>query len=253
MINLTKKARVFLIITFLIGYVSFGYLVARGGTFSHVLSQPSLVLILVIGLLSPFIGGIITNTLMEKTSPLTQLKTLMHLGDTSKIYMVFLFLLMHYGFAIALHLIGDYGSISSLFTSLPIMILLLGLGEYGWRSILFPQLHSLMGFWRSNICVGLFMAVWLIPLLYLPGFLVNPNLFLPFAIYLIGIGILSNTIYIHSGSILYSVIFIGLFASLSSVIGLKVNGSLVVIALVDFVIGIAYNSKALNKVKLPNS
>lgn len=249
MVRLTKKATLFLLMTFSIGYPCFFYLTFTVKDFGQVLSLSGYTVVFVIGCLAPFLSALVIMA-KEKTSIL---KVLTAMTNPKTIYLIALLLALHYGLAFALHFIGGFGSMAGLLTAIPSMLVILGLSELGWRKILFEELLKTMGMWRATICIGLFTGVCFIPLVYIPGFLLTPNYFIPFSVYLIGMGILSTTLYLQSGGILYSILFVGLFSALSIVFQLTMGNPLMIMFLVDFVIGIAYNSKALNKTALSPS
>ncbi|MGL4789829.1 MAG: CPBP family glutamic-type intramembrane protease [Anaerotignaceae bacterium] len=242
MLRLTKKAKTFVIYTFIISYISFIYLAFNVKEFSEILQNPLNFIILSIGCTAPFLVGV-GFLIKEKTLK----KELLTIAFPKNIYLVFFFIVLHYGLATVLHLVGSFGDVINFILAIPIIIILVGLGEIGWRKILFEELSKDMGIWRANICVGLFMSLCFVPLLYIPQFLLTPDTFIPFSFYMVGMGILSTTIYKHSGSIIYSVLFVGLFISFSTIFQLKMGNSLIIMFVVDLVIGIAYNSDKLNK------
>ncbi len=247
MIKLSKRANTFILLTLGLGYLFLGFLMMQGESFSALIQNPIFILVLLIGLLTPFISAIITKLIVDKISFKDIVLEIITVKNKKKVYLVLLLLAMHYIIAILLGFVGQYGDISSFITLVPMMLLIFGLSEYGWRSILFVEVRKKMGFYKSNVVTGLFMAVWLIPLVFIPGFMIGTNVFIPFAAYLVGISLLSTTIYLQSDSILLSMIFVGVFAAVSAVISLEIGNALLIMFVVDLIIAVAYNAKALNK------
>lgn len=244
MLRLTKKSVKFLLATFAISYICFFYLVVSVSSFGQILNSPVHMGVFCIGCLAPFISALLVSL---KENP-NFLKEIFTIKNTKMMYLVIALPVLHYTLAFFVGLVGTVGSVSQFLTALPVMIILLGLAEVGWRKILFEELLTKMGMWRSCICIGLFMGLCFAPLSYIPGFLITPNSFIPFSVYLVGIGILSATVYTQSGGVLASIIFMGLFTALSIVFPLSMGNGLIVMFFVDLVIGIAYTSKKLNKI-----
>ncbi len=247
MIKLSKEANRFILITLLLGYLSFGFLLTQAANFNEIIDNPLYLIILLFGLVSPFISAVITKITVSYMDFNEIIKEIVTIKNKSMIYLVVTLLFMHYLAAIVLGFVGAYGDLVSLITIIPAMIIIFGLSEYGWRSILFTEVRKEMGFYKSNVVIGLFMAVFLIPLVFIPGFVVGANVFIPFSAYLIGMSLLSTTVYMQTKSISLSMIFVGLFVAASTVVSIEVGNALLVMFVVDLVIAIAYNAKALNK------
>ncbi len=247
MIKLSKEANRFILITLLLGYISFGFLLTQAENFGEIIDNPLYLIILLFGMLTPFISAVITKITASYMEVSDIIEEIVEIKNKRMIYLVFALIVMHYLAATVLGFVGAYGDLISLITIIPIMIIIFGLSEYGWRSILFVEVRKEMGFYKSNIVTGLFMAVWLIPLVFIPGFVVGANVFIPFSAYLVGMGLLSTTVYMQTKSIGLSMIFTGLFVAMSTVVSIEVGNALLIMFVIDLVIAIAYNSKALNK------
>jgi hypothetical protein len=245
---LKKITLQFLIITFAIGYLSFGTLVLLNVGFGEILSEPLLLFLLGLGFLSPFISSVIVHILHKD-----QLNGLAGLVDSLKstmsptpILMVLALLATHYGLGIILGNIGLYGSLIDFLKYLPIVVVFLGLQEVGWRKIAQPYLEEIRGFYRSVVIIGLLWALWFLPLVLIKGFIILPQFYTQFAGYLVGISFLLTTIYKVTQKITYPLILSSLIFALVPVIVFKQGNMLLLIALLEAILAGILHKKQFN-------
>lgn len=235
---LKKNAIQFLIISFVLGYLCFGILAISNSLFSEIFLNPLYLLLLIIGFLSPFISSLMVYILNknELGGVHTFINDLRLILSNKSILLVILLVIAHYGFGIILKAVGAYGSIFNFFKYLPLMILFLGSQEIGWRRIVQPYYEGEKGFYRSVLITGLFWSLWFLPLIFIKGFIILPQFYLPFAGYLIGLSFLLTTIYRVTNQIAYSIILSSLIFALSPVIILKQGNILLGLAGLEFLI-----------------
>lgn len=244
---LKKSSNQFLLISFIISYTCFGLIIYYKVIFNDIFSNPFYLFIFILGCLGPLISAFLVHILNKEDLGgvkgfINKLKTI---NTPKNIILIPIFLGAHYGFAILLKSVYKYGNFTDFFFYLPIIIVILGSQEIGWRGIVQPAHEEKSGFWKSSISTGLFWSLWFLPLIYIPKFIVLPQFYAQFSAYLVGISILLTTLYKASGSIMYCMILSSLIFSLLPVIILKQSFMLVVIALVDAIIANTFGTKFL--------
>lgn len=242
-----KSYNQFLLISFIISYSCFGLLIYYKVIFSDIFSNPLYLFIFILGCLGPLISAFLVHILNKENLGgvkgfINKLKTIY---APRNIILIPIFLGAHYGFAILLKGVYKYGSFIDFLFYLPIVVVILGSQEIGWRGIVQPVNEEKSGFWKSSISTGLFWSLWFLPLIYIPKFIVLPQFYAQFSAYLVGISILLTTLYKASGSIIYCMILSSFIFSLSPVIILKQSSMLVVIALVDAIIANIFRNKII--------
>lgn len=243
---LKKQVVQFLLIAFILGYLCFGIIALSNTLFTEISLNPLYLILLIIGFLSPFISSLIVfilnkNELGGASAFIDNLK--LKLSNHSIILLIIL-VIAHYGFGIILKGVGAYGSILDFFKYLPIMVLLLGSQEIGWRTIVQPYYEGEKGFYRSVIITGLFWALWFLPLIFMKGFIILPQFYLPFSGYLIGLSFLLTSIYRGTNQVSYAIILSSLIFALTPVIIFKQGNVLLGIALLElFVASILKDKK----------
>lgn len=247
--TLKKISNQFLLISFIISYTCFGLLIYYKVIFSDIFSNPLYLFVFILGCLGPLISSLLVHILNKEDLGgvkgfISKLKTI---NTPKNIILVPIFLISHYSFAILLKGVYKYGNFIDFLFYLPIVVVILGSQEIGWRGIVQPVIEEKKGFWKSSISTGLFWSLWFLPLIYIPKFIVLPQFYAQFSAYLVGISILLTTLYKASGSIIYCMILSSFIFSLFSVIILKQSSILVVIALVDAIIANTFRSKVLPK------
>lgn len=240
-----KICNQFLIITFAISYACFGAILYSGIHFSRLAEHPLYMALFALGFMGPFIAAIAVHGLNRET--LGGIKGLwdkiIKVENSKSSYLILLFLAMHYIFAVSLKVIGDFSGFGDFIKYLPVMLVLFGSQEIGWRAIVQPRYEESKGFARSAIITGLMWSIWFLPLIFVPGFVADPNFFIQLSTYLVGISMLQATIYKKSGSILYCIIFSTLFFALYGATGLIHSNSIIFVALVDAVMTYLYNGR----------
>lgn len=235
---MNKHTKQFLIIAFILGYLSFGIIVFSNIQLGDVVANPLYLFLFVLGFLSPFISSLIVYTLNKD-----ELGGLSGFVDNFKlvkskesIIAMFALLVIHYSFGMILKNVGSYGSILDFFKYLPAAIVLLGTQEIGWRKIVQPSFEGDKGYYKSIIITGLFWAIWFLPLIFIRGFIVLPQFYTQFAAYLIGLSFLLTSLYRSSKSILYCVMLSSLIFALIPVIVFKQGFMLVAIAILEGIV-----------------
>jgi hypothetical protein len=234
--------------SFIISYICFGSIVYSKVVFEDIFSNSIYLSIFLLGCLGPFISSFIVY--ISNKEKLGGMKgfigKLKIIKSPKNIVLIPIFLIAHYGFAVILKGVYRYGSIIDFFRYLPMMFVILGSQEIGWRGLLQPANEEKNGFWKSSITTGLFWSLWFLPLIYIPHFIILPQFYAQFAAYLVGVSLLLTTLYKSSGSIIYCVILSSSIFALSPVIVLKQGFILVGIALIDAIVASTFKDKILN-------
>ncbi|MEW9095769.1 MAG: CPBP family glutamic-type intramembrane protease [Clostridiaceae bacterium] len=243
-----KSSKQFLIISFIISYICFGIIVHSRIVFTQIFDSPLYLSLFVLGCLGPLISSFIVHILNKKELGGMRgfIDRLKIVKAPKTIVLIPLFLIAHYGFAILLKNVYRYGSIIDFFRYLPIIIIILGSQEIGWRGIVQPGNEEKNGFWKSSIITGLFWSLWFLPLIYIPQFIILPHFYAQFAAYLVGISILLTTLYKSSGSIVYCIMLSSFIFALFPVIILKQSSMLVLLALIDSIVANTFKNKISN-------
>lgn len=243
-----KSSRQFLLISFILGYLSFGIIAYSKIQFGDIFSHPIYLTLFLLGFLSPFISTSIVFALNKEE--LGGLKGLINsfkiIKSKGSIILIPIFLISHYGLGLLLKNVSGYGSFKDFFIYLPMMILILGSQELGWRKILQPALEEDKGYIKSIIMTGLYWSLWFLPLIFIEGFIILPQFYVQFASYLIGISFLLTSLYKASGSILYPTILSSLIFGLVPVITFKQSFMLMAIAISEAIIGHTFKDKKFN-------
>ncbi len=221
---LKKNTKLYLFLSFLISYISFGIIVFSKIIFNEIFKSPLYFSLFILGCLGPFISTIIVKGINKDELKFVKSKSMI---------LIPIFLIAHYGFNILLKNVYRYGSLLDFFKFLPIMLILFGLQEIGWRGIVQPAFEKEKGFIKSCIITGIFWGIWFLPLIFIPQFIVLPQFYTQFVAYLVGIGILLSSLYKSSKNILNCIILSSLIFALAPVIVLKQGFMLIGIAVID--------------------
>lgn len=240
-----KISKQFLFISFILGYLCFGIIAYSNTIFNDIFYNPIYLFLFILGFLSPFIATIIVFTLNKDR--LDGIKGLINNFKTIRtrkaIILILIFLFSHYGLALLLKNLYIQENIGKFILYLPMMILLIGSQEMGWRRIVQPTFEEDKGYLKSIIITGLFWSLWFFPLIFIKGFIVLPQFFTQFAAYLVGIGALLTSLYKASGSILYCILLSGLIFALAPILVFKQNFMLIFIAILEIIIGNIFKNK----------
>ncbi|HZK00219.1 MAG TPA: hypothetical protein VFC79_09435 [Tissierellaceae bacterium] len=241
-----KQIRQFLLVSMVLAYISFGIIVVSNASFNEISSSPLHMFLLLLGFLSPFISSLLVYLLnKDELGGLPAFIDNFRVKLSSKgLLLVGLLLIAHYAFGIIFNNVESYGSVVDFFKYLPIMVILLGSQEIGWRKIQ-AYYEEKKGFIRSVIITGLFWAIWFLPLLFIRGFFVHPAFYTQFAGYLIGISFLLTSIYKVTNQISYSIILSSLIFALAPVILFKANYILLALALLEAFVSVILKNKKI--------
>lgn len=215
-----------------------------GHPFAYYLEQPQWLLVMALGCLGPLAGAVFVHLRTESYGGLPGLRLTLKAPVSSTTWrLVFVLLALHYGLAWLLRLIVVVGATGKVFLFMLLALILFGSQELGWRLIVQPELEKTRGGWKSILATGLLWAVWFLPLLFIPGFAIRPDFFLQFSAYLIGAGCLSTLLYKQNNGIVPCILFSAVFFALTAVLPLKQTNMVALLALVDVVIYMIFQSK----------
>lgn len=242
---LKKHTVHFLIIALLLGYLSFGILVLSNTSFGQVFTNPLHLLLLFFGFLSPFISSIIVYVLHKSDlGGLPGFLSNFSIRFSNKHFVLLILLFAsHYVFGIIFNAVGAYGKVIDFFKYLPIILIIMGSQEIGWRKITQPYFEKEKGFYKSVIITGLFWAIWFLPLVFIKGFLVRPEFYTQFAIYLVGLSFLLTSIFKITKQVSYSMILSSLIISLTPVIMFKQDNIILVIPILEILVASLIKNK----------
>ena len=241
---MSKSMKLFLCFIVLLTGVAFGPLIAMGLTFSEVLSQPLGIALFTLGCLAPALSTVLTYVLDKTKGGLPQLwKDITAQTKKTTWLMMIYFLVLHYGLAFLMGFVADLGTFGDFLKALPIMFVLFGTQELGWRLMLQPALESYRGFWKGNIALGMIISLWFLPLIYIPGFYFRADMYLVLAIYLVGVTLMQSTLRNQGGSILTAAVFSTLHYSMLAIFSLVQSSNLMVLLLIDGLMAFTFKSK----------
>lgn len=243
-----KQVRQFLFISTILSYISFGVLIFSGAILYEIPSNPLHLFLFTLGFLSPFIASLILYLLnKDELGGLSAFADNFKIKISKKALLVLIGLVIaHYAFGIILDNIGSYGNFIDFLKFLPVMAILLGSQEIGWRKIIQPYYEEKKGFYRSVIITGLFWSIWFLPLLFIRGFFVLPIFYTQFATYLIGISFLLTSIYKITKQVSYSMVLSSLIFALAPVILFKQGWLLLAIGVLEVFIAMILRNKKIN-------
>lgn len=240
-----KISKQFLLLTFILGYLCFGIIAYSNIIFSNIFYSPIYLLLLILGSLSPFISALIVFVLNKDRLGGIEgfINNFTVIKNRNNFLLIIVFTLFHYGLGAIFKNIYLYENIGKYPLYLPIMVLLIGSQEIGWRRIVYLSFEEEKGYIKSVIITGLFWSLWFLPLIFIKGFIVLPQFFTQFAAYLVGISALLTSLYKSSGSILYCTLLSGLIFAMAPILAFKQNFTLVGIAILEIVIGNIFRDK----------
>lgn len=244
-----RVSKQYLLISFIIGYLSFGIIVYSKTIFRDIFHNPLYFSLFILGFLGPLISTLVVFLLNKEELGGVKgfLGDLKMIRTSKSIILVPIFLIGHYGLGMLLKNAQLLGTIKDFLKYLPLMILILGSQEIGWRRIVQPAFEEDNGYYKSIIISGLFWSLWFLPLIFIPGFIVLPQFFTQFAAYLIGISFLLTSLYKASGSISYCILLSSLLFALAPVIVFKQGFMLIGIAVLEAIIGSIFRDMDFNK------
>lgn len=240
-----KQIMQFLIIALILGYLSFGIIVISNTSFGEIFTNPLHLVLLVLGMLSPFISSLIVYLLNKnELGGFSGFLENFRMNFSTKAFiLLFLLLVTHYAFGIIFNAVGAYGTVIDFLKYLPIMLVLIGSQEIGWRKMIQPYYENEKGFYKSVIITGLFWAIWFLPLIFIKGFLVLPTFYIQFSVYLIGLSFLLTSIFKITKEISYSIILSSLIFSLTPVIIFKQGNIILIVAFLEIIVASILKNK----------
>lgn len=241
---MSKAMKYFLCFIVLLTAAGFGPLIAKGWTFQEVLANPLGIALFTLGCLAPALATVLVYVLDKEKGGLRQLwKDISHQEKKSSWLMMIYFLILHYGLAFLMGFVADLGTFGDFIKALPVMFVLFGTQELGWRLMMQPALESYRGFWKGNIALGMIISLWFLPLVYIPGFYFRADMYLVLAIYLVGITLMQSTIRNQGGSILTAAAFSTLHYSMLAIFSLLQSSNLMILLLIDGLMAFTFKSK----------
>lgn len=222
-----KKTFLFIGLNYLFSFLGFGGIILTNTNFQNIFSNPLTITLFIIGGLVPGIIGII----LSKSKLFIDFKNLKPL--TILFFVIFLLVnTMLFGLFGGINKIDNLGHLA---LSIIICTIVFGLQEVGWIDIIYNHYYPIRGMFKSISIIGLLKSITFLPLTLLPGFILSPEHFAYFAVYLIGTSALSVFLRKYSDSVLISVLFIGILYGIMSFMNLNLEMRLIVIG---FALGI---------------
>ncbi len=240
-----RQTKQFLLINFIIGYLFFGALVYQNMGFIEILKSPAHLFLLIMGSLSSFFASAIVYLLNSKdlgglNGMISEFKIV---GSKKSLILIPIFLTGHYFFGLILNNIIFYKEFLKHAIFIPVIFLVFASQEIGWRKFVQLEYENEKGYSKSIVITGLFWSLWFLPLIFIRGFIVMPQFFVQFAMYLIGISFLLASLYRNSKSVLYSSILLGLIFALAPLFIFKQNYALLVITILEAVMANSLKDK----------
>ena len=234
---MNKSAKRFLLWTFPISYLCFGVLIWMDFRNPSVGVSVIQGLILLLGCLGPVFGAVLGGGKGTHFDPPANQRSWL---------LVALLLVLHYLFAGLLRLtrpvaVGEF----NLFL-IP-LALILGAQALGWQGIFRPALTEGRRPWKATVATGLIYSLWIMPLLYVPTASLRADMYLPFAVWLVGLTLLQTTLVQRTGSILCAAVFTSLYFLLSALMPFVEANAWYISAAIDLVLAFLYNSKMVKQ------
>ena len=200
---MNKEAKTYLIITFLITYISWGYIALytqlRILPFNQV---PYLYVFYIIGVISPMISGFIVKIKYQRKDFKAFLFSIF---IPKKIIFTTVYIIL-IGFLI--RVVPNYLESKSLSFSqsillqIPLFILFGGLEEVGWRGILVPIWSKELSLMKTFLWIGVIWTLWHTPLFFILGTYQNLQMdILGFFLNTMTVSVLLGILYTHTQSI----------------------------------------------------
>ena len=243
---LRKPLKQLLLFLTILTCMTFGVMVYlyKDTTFDAATSNPLGIALLVLGCIAPTVAAILVYLVNKDMGGFSGLKqTVMAPGKPSAWFMGVYFFFIHFGFAFLTGRVGETGSLVDFFAFYPLMFVTFGLQEICWRVIMHDEFLHSRGFWKMNIATGMINSLWLLPLTLIPGSPAPAEMYLPIAIYLVGMAVLLSTMRMQGASMLACMVFAALFYDLHILLPMKMESSLWYLTIVDLVLAFTFKSK----------
>lgn len=206
--------------------------------FENIFKTPLYLNLFILGCLGPVIASIFTFIInKDELGGLGGFLAYFKINGISRsAVLIPLYTIIHYGLGYAFGNVGLTGRFIEVFKYLPIMFILLGLSEIGWRIIVQPSFEEEKGYNKSIIITGLLWSLWFLPLIFIKGFIILPQFYTQFAGYLVGISFLLTAIYKSNKCLLQTILLSTLIFALAPIIVFKQGFMLMGIALAEAII-----------------
>ncbi len=214
-INRKRQTIIYLIITFGITYMTWGYIAIytqiNQVEFSEV---PILYLFYILGVIAPMIGAVAVKIRFD-------LKNFTKSVFLPKIdILTFLFILVMAFLTRMLPSIIETKALSFslvVFTQIPLFILFGGLEEIGWRGILHQNLDTFGNQIKTGLIVGLIWTIWHLPLFFILGTYQNlQGDFLIFLLNTLAFSVMLGVVYHRTRNIFTCILFHALMNSIAN-------------------------------------
>lgn len=222
-----NKAFLFIGLTYLFNIIGFGGIFLTKTNFQDIFLNPLTTFLFVLGGLGSGIVGIY----LSKKSISFDFKNL----NTLTLLFFVGFLLINTMLFGLFGGVNKINNLSNLLIAILICTLIFGIQEIGWIDLVYEHFYPIRGKFKGFAIIGLLKALSFFPLTLLPGFIINPENFAFFAVYLIGVSGVSMFLRKYSGSIIVSILFIGFLYGIMSFMNFNLEMRLV---LIGFILGI---------------
>lgn len=204
--------------TFLVTYITWGSIAIANhiGYLSY--GTPMWMILYIIGVVAP---PIMSYIVLKKNHSISGIKEFIKIAFNLKAkpvhYAVLLcFLAVYFEVSAVMQGISSGAKLYVAFLSIPIMILVGGLEELGWRYILQPELEKNLPFGIAASFTACTWSVWHLPLFFMYGTVQSNMHFGLFAIMVFGMSFALATIYYVSKNIWLCILFHSMINALAS-------------------------------------
>lgn len=230
-----KSYQIFLAVTFAASMLCFGSMVVMRVPFSTILSVPWMRMLLIIATAAPTVTAIILHISIPEMGGIKQLKEqILFVPHPAAGILMIGFVFFHFTLFLIFRQITEVSSMRRFFTTFPLFLAAIGLQEIGWQGIVCRYLKTVQAKpWKAVLAAALFQALWILPLVFIPGFVVLAQMFAYFAALVIGLRFILDTMYESSGSLLLNILTLALIFSLMTVIHIKQGQMTALVALCE--------------------
>lgn len=237
----------FLLLAYLISILCFGLPLYLGWDFHRMMTTGWLLFIL--GGLGPALTVALLFCLRrEELGGLPGLLDRVRRCDSPKSWLLVpVFLVLHFGLAALLGVLRPYDSPTQYLGYALLAFFLFGSQELGWSLIVQTGLEEIRPLWKATAATGLFASLWFLPLLMMEGFLVPPDHFLHFAVYLVGLRFLLSALRRKGAGVLACCVFSGFFFAAAVLLRMQMSGLFFAVPVLDIAICFLYSSRLVKE------
>lgn len=242
-----RSIKQFLLLSYLASILCFGLPLYLGWDFRQMLSVGWPLFIL--GGLGPALAAALLFFLRrEELGGLPGLLDRVRRCDNPRSWLLVpVFLVLHFGLAALLGVVRLHDSPAQYLGYAPLAFFLFGSQELGWCLIVQDGLEEILPLWKATAATGLFASLWFLPLLMMEGFLVPPDHFLHFAVYLVGLRFLLSAFRRKGAGVLACCVFSGVFFALAVPLSLYMGGLFFAVPVLDAAICFLYSSRLVKE------